>query len=137
MYIRLFPFDILRSNVYVPRYPLCYLFADLYFGVYFQLDRRDVVVVMYNDEFPNGTSSDVTHGHAKGVVVFDGHSGFWLVHSVPQFPPDPGESYSMPKSAFKYGQTMMCLSMASNQAELIGKNQATKLFRIIFHIKLL
>lgn len=76
---------------------------------------------MYNDEFPNGTSSE-TAAHAKGVIVFDGVSGFWLVHSVPRFPPSPDEgNYTFPTTGLRYGQTMLCLSLPFNQADIIGE----------------
>lgn len=88
-------------------------------------DKR--LLLMYNDEFPNGTSSE-TSAHAKGVVAFDGQSGFWLVHSVPRFPPAPGDgppgtkgNYSYPTTGLRYGQTMLCVSLPLDQADLIGE----------------
>ncbi|EFX90243.1 hypothetical protein DAPPUDRAFT_39768 [Daphnia pulex] len=85
------------------------------------------LLLMYNDEFPNGTSSE-TSAHAKGVVAFDGQSGFWLVHSVPRFPPAPDGgppgtkgNYSYPTTGLRYGQTMLCVSLPLHQADLIGK----------------
>jgi len=77
---------------------------------------------MYNDEFPNGTTTE-TAAHAKGVVAFDGYSGFWMLHSVPHFPPAPdGEAdYYFPSTGLKYGQTMICVSLPFNQANLIGE----------------
>lgn len=82
------------------------------------------LLLMYNDEWPNGTSSQ-TAAHAKGVVAFDGRSGFWLVHSVPRFPPAPGVNYSFPITGLRYGQTMLCFSLPFNQADLIGKGVDT------------
>jgi deoxyribonuclease-2 len=80
----------------------------------------DRLVLMYNDEWPNGTSSE-TAAHAKGVVAFDNISGFWLSHSVPRFPPAPGSSYSFPPTGIKYGQTMLCVSLPFSQADLVGR----------------
>lgn len=82
---------------------------------------------MYNDEFPNGTSSE-TAAHAKGVVAFntidDGTvgGGFWMAHSIPRFPPAsaPGAQFSFPPTGLKYGQTVLCLSMPVQQANSIG-----------------
>lgn len=84
------------------------------------------LLLMYNDEFPNGTSSE-TAAHAKGVVAFDATSGFWLVHSVPRFPPAPGPpsasatNYSFPVTGLRYGQTMLCISLSFSQADLVGE----------------
>jgi len=79
------------------------------------------LLLMYNDEFPNGTTSE-SAAHAKGVVAFDGHSGFWMLHSVPHFPPSPDaqSDYSFPTTGLKYGQAMFCVSLPFAQADLIG-----------------
>ena len=65
---------------------------------------------MYNDEDPNGTD-DSDRAHSKGVVSYDSSSGFWLVHSVPKYPPYPNSSYSYPSSGTTYGQSMLCMSL--------------------------
>ena len=81
---------------------------------------------MYNDELPNGTTSSETHAHAKGVVAFDAPlaaTGFWILHSVPHYPPDPASSggYSYPVTGVTYGQTMLCVSLPTQQADLVGR----------------
>ncbi|KAK6040671.1 deoxyribonuclease II [Cooperia oncophora] len=48
-------------------------------------------------------------GHSKGVAVFTIDSGFWLVHSVPNFP--PREKYDYPETGTKYAQSFLCLSL--------------------------
>eukprot|EP00667_Euglena_gracilis_P024994 EG_transcript_29083 len=68
--------------------------------------------VMYNDESPDGQTSS-TKAHAKGIVGFVGRSGFWLVHSIPQFPSMPSNgSYAglQPRQAV-YGQSALCVSL--------------------------
>ncbi|KAH7972373.1 hypothetical protein HPB52_011513 [Rhipicephalus sanguineus] len=42
----------------------------------------------YNDQPPTGTDGATvdSHGHTKGVILFDEQQGVWLVHSVPDFP---------------------------------------------------
>ncbi|CAG0922803.1 unnamed protein product [Notodromas monacha] len=79
-------------------------------------------VLLYNDEFPNGTVS-FTKGHTKGAVVMDDHgSGFWLIHSVPHFPPKPEDGFGYPASGRTYGQTLFCVSFAGGESpETIGK----------------
>lgn len=73
--------------------------------------------VMYNDETPAGHKSS-TRGHTKGVVAFDESSGkgFWLVHSIPRWPPVQADGYSVPTDTQKYGQSFLCMSF--NVADL-------------------
>jgi deoxyribonuclease-2 len=57
--------------------------------------------------------------------------GFWLVHSVPYFPPIPGnvtisdtdyhgEGYSYPSTGLTYGQSFLCISLNASQLDLVG-----------------
>lgn len=52
---------------------------------YFDSKKIDRLVIAYSDQPPNKKASS-KKGHLKGVVVADKRSGFWLVHSVPQYP---------------------------------------------------
>ena len=103
---------------------ICFLFV--FFFAFKLLDR---LVLMYNDETPNGTSSE-SLAHAKGVVAFDGESGFWMTHSIPRFPPLPKDGYSYPSTGTRYGQTMLCVSLDFKQADLVGKHSAFTIFRL-------
>ena len=61
---------------------------------------KDVAYVAWNDECPddnnikkNGSSMSIRRrqlyhqrAHSKGVIAWDGESGFWLIHSVPKYP---------------------------------------------------
>jgi len=78
--------------------------------------------IFYNDEHPDGNTSFVA-GHTKGVVAFDQLSGFWLVHSVPKYPPSPkSQQYGYPHSGQMYGQSFLCISLkTSQQANNIGR----------------
>ena len=76
---------------------------------------------MYNDENPDGSTS-MAHGHTKGVVVMSEHGGFWLIHSVPMYPPPTKDgAYSYPESGHTYGQSMLCISLSPSQADNVGK----------------
>lgn len=81
----------------------------------------DNLVMIYNDE-PTKGETDGTRGHTKGVVVANDISGFWLVHSVPKFPPALDEgSYGFPQSGTIYGQSFLCISFTGDQMDKVGK----------------
>ncbi|KAE9553864.1 hypothetical protein FO519_002905 [Halicephalobus sp. NKZ332] len=63
-------------------------------------------------------STRVEYGHTKGVLFFDKTGGFWLIHSVPKFPPT--DSYSYPDSGTIYAQSILCLSFDYSQLRRIG-----------------
>nr|XP_054747994.1 plancitoxin-1-like [Lytechinus pictus] len=88
--------------------------------IYKNYQSQDVMYMMYNDEYPDGTKQD-NRGHTKGAVAFDNESGFWLVHSVPRFPDVAKNSYYWPSNACPYGQSMLCISMKTDQFVGVGK----------------
>jgi len=55
--------------------------------------------MFYNDQPPNQPFS-LIYGHSKGVLAFEDktQTGFWLVHSVPRFPPLIEQGYGYPDS---------------------------------------
>lgn len=74
----------------------------------YSADKSNNFWFMYSDDDPI-KSADSYRGHAKGVSLFDSTTGFWLIHSVPNFPPI--KSFSYPNTAEKYGQSFFCASM--------------------------
>jgi deoxyribonuclease-2 len=75
--------------------------------------------IMYNDEFPDGTTKSAAH--AKGVLGLEPESGFWLIHSTPRFPAGQSQGYfEFPENEDTYGQSYLCLSISSSQYEGIG-----------------
>ena len=78
---------------------------------------------MYNDEFPDGTDKDLAH--SKGVLGYDSSGGFWLIHSVPRYPPPYGESYSYPDSGKRFGQSMLCISLSLSEINTVGRQIQT------------
>jgi len=75
--------------------------------------------LMYDDQPPTGTAS-TSYGHTKGDIAFDSTSGFWLVHSVPQYPNATGP-FSFPQSgSITYGQSFLCVSYATSTFNSIG-----------------
>lgn len=83
------------------------------------LEAKDLLVVLYNDEPPAG-KTDGLRGHTKGVVATDGVSGFWLVHSVPHYPPELGQGYEYPNTGRMYGQSFLCVSFGADQMDAVG-----------------
>uniref|UniRef100_A0A1A9WCM8 Uncharacterized protein n=1 Tax=Glossina brevipalpis TaxID=37001 RepID=A0A1A9WCM8_9MUSC len=81
-------------------------------------DDSSVLLIAYNDEFPNGTVKS-GGAHAKGVLATDGVTGFWLIHSVPKFPTIP--LYSYPATGAIYGQSFLCITFSASEMEKIGQ----------------
>ncbi|KAH7942023.1 hypothetical protein HPB49_019864 [Dermacentor silvarum] len=77
----------------------------------------------YNDQPPNGIDGATvdSHGHTKGVILFDEQQGVWLVHSVPEFPSSlHGGRYVFPDTGREYGQTALCVTFPTSQLDTIG-----------------
>lgn len=74
---------------------------------------------VYNDEPPTGSTADSSSAHAKGMLVTDANSGFFLVHSMPKWPPamknGPG-----PFPDHDYGQSLMCITISAATADTIS-----------------
>jgi deoxyribonuclease-2 len=93
-----------------------------------QLWNADVSYILYNDEPPYSTSYNYTVGHTKGIIALDQDTGFWIQHSIPQFPVGPAEAneyLGLLHNAFTYGQNAFCVSV---QAQTI--NQLSYLFQL-------
>lgn len=60
---------------------------------------------------------------SAGALLFDTVQGFWMIHSVPHFPPPPEHGYSWPSSGKVYGQTAFCITYKYHQLPLIGKQK--------------
>uniref|UniRef100_T1HVY3 Uncharacterized protein n=2 Tax=Rhodnius prolixus TaxID=13249 RepID=T1HVY3_RHOPR len=75
--------------------------------------------LVYNDQGTNILDGSFgSFGHAKGVVAANKDGGFWLVHSVPHFPPVENE-YSYPKTGLRNGQSMLCISILKDQLDIL------------------
>lgn len=77
----------------------------------------------YNDENPLTGQVVSSRGHTKGVLAFDlrSNSAFWLVQSVPKFPPARG--YSYPDTGKPNAQTLLCITLASADVAKAIANQ--------------
>jgi len=75
--------------------------------------------VLYNDESPDGKVEE-SRAHMKGVLAFNGDSGFWLVHSVPNFPEFFSKGYSYPDTETTYGQSFLCITLNISSFDIVG-----------------
>ncbi|KAH7638933.1 deoxyribonuclease ii family protein [Dermatophagoides farinae] len=70
-------------------------------------------LIFYNDQKPSTrTRSSSTGAHAKGILAMYGKTGFWLLHSIPQFPIVSDESYEYPKRSLNNGQSFICITIS-------------------------
>uniref|UniRef100_H2QFH3 Deoxyribonuclease-2-alpha n=1 Tax=Pan troglodytes TaxID=9598 RepID=H2QFH3_PANTR len=90
----------------------------------YRSNTSQLAFLLYNDQPPQPSKAQDSsmRGHTKGVLLLDHDGGFWLVHSVPNFPPPASSAaYSWPHSACTYGQTLLCVSFPFAQFSKIGK----------------
>lgn len=50
----------------------------------------------------------------------DKSQGFWVIHSVPLFPPIPEDGYQYPATGESYGQTVICITFKYDQFTELG-----------------
>lgn len=81
------------------------------------LHTEDVLAAHVLVGVPRAVPLSLSFG--SGALLLDQDEGFWLIHSVPEFPPH--EAYSWPPNAHKYGQTLLCVSFPFDQFSKIGE----------------
>ncbi|XP_021052260.1 deoxyribonuclease-2-beta [Mus pahari] len=81
--------------------------------------KNDTAYLIYNDGVPGSVNYNRQYGHTKGLLVWTRMQGFWLIHSVPKFPPVPERGYDYPTSGRRYGQTGICITFRYSQFEAI------------------
>ncbi|XP_040263879.1 deoxyribonuclease-2-beta isoform X2 [Bufo bufo] len=87
--------------------------------LYQSYNRNDTAYMLYNDSPPGMNSSVTKRGHTKGALLFDKYQGFWLVHTVPHFPPFPEDGFGYPHTGRRYGQVALCVTYKYNQFKQI------------------
>jgi deoxyribonuclease-2 len=77
---------------------------------------------MYNDDPPNASTASSGYAHAKGFLAANQTNGFWVVHSVPNWPYSLTVGYlPFPTvSQGKFAQSFICLSMNASTTNLVG-----------------
>ncbi|CAH6777176.1 Dnase2b [Phodopus roborovskii] len=81
--------------------------------------RNDTGYLIYNDGVPKSKNYSRKYGHTKGLLVWNRIQGFWLIHSVPGFPPIPEDGYGYPSSGRRNGQSGICITFQYSQYEVI------------------
>ncbi|KAK6741657.1 hypothetical protein RB195_009496 [Necator americanus] len=85
---------------------------------FYNVKKTSTFTIAYNDDSPKA-GAESGRGHSKGLAVFDYEVGFWLVHSVPRFPPI--NKYSFPRSGEKFAQSFLCLTLGVDMLEDVGQ----------------
>uniref|UniRef100_A0A2K6FVY4 Deoxyribonuclease-2-beta n=2 Tax=Propithecus coquereli TaxID=379532 RepID=A0A2K6FVY4_PROCO len=80
---------------------------------------NNTAYLLYNDGVPKSVTYSMKYGHAKGVMLWNRVQGFWLIHSIPLFPPIPEEGYDYPPTGRRNGQSGICITFKYNQYEAI------------------
>ncbi|XP_004635697.1 deoxyribonuclease-2-alpha isoform X1 [Octodon degus] len=104
----------------------------------YRANASQLAFLLYNDQPPKPVWAPDTssNGHAKGILLLDQEGGFWLIHSVPRFPPLPSSgAYTWPHNAQTYGQTLICVSFPLTEFTKIGR-QLAYIFPFVFDHKL-
>lgn len=65
-----------------------YVIFCVYMITNFQTEATKAFWILYNDDPPNKFPK-WKYGHTKGAVIANMQQGFWLIHSVPNYPPVP------------------------------------------------
>nr|XP_021587912.2 deoxyribonuclease-2-beta isoform X2 [Ictidomys tridecemlineatus] len=90
--------------------------------------------LIYNDGVPTSMNYDRKYGHTKGLLLWNRIQGFWLIHSIPRFPPIPQEGYDYPSTGRRNGQTGICVTFKYNQYEAIDIFAAWMAQRLKTHL---
>ncbi|XP_011353867.1 LOW QUALITY PROTEIN: deoxyribonuclease-2-beta [Pteropus vampyrus] len=89
------------------------------YGQLWKMRNNDTAYLIYNDGVPKSVNYSRKYGHTKGILLWNKVQGFWLIHSIPQFPPIPEEGYDYPPTGRRNGQTGICVTFKYNQYEAI------------------
>lgn len=104
----------------------------------YRSNSSQLAFLLYNDQPPTSSFApdSSSRGHTKGVLLLDEEGGFWLIHSVPRFPPPASSgAYSWPPNARTFGQTLLCVSFPLTQFLRIGR-QLTYTYPLVYEHKL-
>lgn len=89
--------------------------------LYKDADTSEVAYAMYNDEYPpNDVHASSSYAHAKGVIMTDGTQGFFIVHSMPNWPTIVTKGLN-PFPNDDYAQSLQCITLTPETANTIAE----------------
>jgi len=110
-----------EDDMYDPTSPLSRI-LDLFYKTE---KEGKLTFAMWNDQPLGRSDKPKPWAHAKGLLAFDGTTGFWLTHSVPHFPSAPPQDSSAASYAATrkpmYAQDMLCISIDAEAFKTISK----------------
>jgi len=89
--------------------------------IYKNLDTNNVAYAMYSDQPPN-ISDKSSYAHAKGFMATDSSQGFYMVHSMPNWP-NPRSGGAAPFPDFTYAQSLMCSTLPASRFDALAQLQ--------------
>ena len=78
-----------------------------------------IPMALYCEAGPNYVHSVLRHTLTGAVIWNDDSSVQWLIHSVPNFPPQKEKGYSFPATAERFGQSILCIDMEEGALGMI------------------
>ncbi|XP_078188455.1 deoxyribonuclease-2-beta isoform X2 [Callithrix jacchus] len=95
---------------------------------------NNTAYLIYNDGVPKSVNYRRKYGHTKGLLLWNKVQGFWLIHSIPRFPPILEEGYDYPPTGRRNGQSGICITFKYNQYEAIDIFAAWMAQRLKTHL---
>ena len=74
---------------------------------------------MNQDDPPGPDTASSTYAHSKGMILLNDKTGFWLIHSKPNWPNAREDNATVfPDST--YAQSLMCITFNTSEFETIA-----------------
>lgn len=88
-----------------------------------QLNLNNIAYSLYNDDPPPPIDvASSTYAHSKGMILTNDKSGFWLIHSKPNWPNQRADG-PIPFPDSTYSQSLMCITFNTTMFETIAAGQ--------------
>lgn len=86
----------------------------------YNANTTEIAYAIYNDEYPpQGKSASSTYAHAKGIIMTGSTQGFWLVHSMPNWPNRIEDGIDgFPDDT--YSQSMECVTLSVDNVNKVA-----------------